>query len=82
MEIVLIENIKFDAIGLVPAIVQDAKTNEVLMMAWMNAESLHLTIESGDIGPPCRGRVSYWRVDVFLSSHEVGATPRGLPSVL
>ena len=34
--------IKFDANGLVPAIVQDAETNEVLMMAYMNAESLRL----------------------------------------
>ena len=38
--------IKFDANGLVPAIVQDADTNEVLMMAYINAESLSLTFET------------------------------------
>ena len=37
--------IKFDANGLVPAIVQDADTNEVLMMAYINAESLRLTLK-------------------------------------
>jgi phosphoribosyl-AMP cyclohydrolase len=37
---------KFDADGLIPAIVTDAKSGEVLMLAWMNAEALALTIES------------------------------------
>ena len=37
--------IKFDDKGLVPAIVQDATSGEVLMMAWMNEESLGLTLE-------------------------------------
>ena len=37
--------VKFDANGLVPAIVQDATSGEVLMMAWMNEESLGLTID-------------------------------------
>jgi phosphoribosyl-AMP cyclohydrolase len=36
----------FDADGLIPAIVTDAKSGEVLMLAWMNAEALALTIES------------------------------------
>jgi len=40
--------IKFDERGLVPAIVQDANTNEVLMMAYMNQESLRLTLEKGE----------------------------------
>jgi len=40
--------IKYDASGLVPAIVQDADTNEVLMLAYMNVESLRLTIETGE----------------------------------
>ena len=34
--------------GLIPCIVQDADTREVLMMAWMNAESLALTLERGE----------------------------------
>ena len=44
----LINEIKFDEGGLVPAIVQDANTNEVLMMAYMNQESLRLTLEKGE----------------------------------
>jgi len=38
---------RFDADGLIPAIVTDARDGEVLMFAWMNAEALALTIESG-----------------------------------
>jgi len=39
--------LKFDDKGLVPAIVQDAATGEILMMAWMNAESLARTLDRG-----------------------------------
>ena len=39
---------KFDTKGLIPAIVQDAETNEVLMMAYMNEEALRLTLEKGE----------------------------------
>ena len=39
--------IKFDAQGLVPAVVQDAKTNAVVMLAYMNKETLKLTLETG-----------------------------------
>jgi phosphoribosyl-AMP cyclohydrolase / phosphoribosyl-ATP pyrophosphohydrolase len=52
--------IKFDARGLVPAIVQDASTNEVLMMAYMNAESLHLTLETGETYFWSRSRGELW----------------------
>jgi phosphoribosyl-AMP cyclohydrolase len=45
---VLSSEIKFDTNGLIPAIVQNAETKEVLMMAYMNAESLRLTLESGE----------------------------------
>jgi len=44
----LLNEIKYDANGLVPAIVQDAETKEVLMMAYMNAESLRMTTEKGE----------------------------------
>ena len=43
-----IEKIKFDERGLIPAIVQDARTHEVLTLAYMNAESLKLTQESNE----------------------------------
>ena len=38
----------YNEAGLIPCIVQDADTHEVLMMAWMNAESLTLTLERGE----------------------------------
>lgn len=60
METVLINNIKFDTNGLAPAIVQDAGTNEVLMMAYMNAESLRLTIETGETWFWSRSRGELW----------------------
>jgi phosphoribosyl-AMP cyclohydrolase len=52
--------IKFDPNGLVPAIVQDADTKEVLMMAYMNAESLSLTFETGEAHFWSRSRGELW----------------------
>ena len=52
--------IKYDANGLVPAIVQDGETKEVLMMAWMNAESLRLTVETGETVFWSRSRGELW----------------------
>jgi len=60
METILIEKIKFDTNGLIPAVVQDAETKEVLMMAWMNAESLRLTIEMGETRFWSRSRNELW----------------------
>jgi phosphoribosyl-AMP cyclohydrolase len=45
----------------VPAIAQDAKSGDVLMMAWMNAESLRRTLKSGDVVYWSRSRQSLWR---------------------
>lgn len=56
----LLSEIKFDADGLVPAIVQDAETNEVLMLAYMNAESLRLTLETGETWFWSRSRGELW----------------------
>jgi len=56
----LLNEIKYDANGLVPAIVQDAGTKEVLMMAYMNAESLRLTIETGETVFWSRSREELW----------------------
>ena len=44
----IISELKFGPDGLIPTIAQDAATGEVLMVAWMNAESLRLTIETGE----------------------------------
>ena len=40
--------LKFDTNGLIPAVCQDASNGEVLMVAWMNAEALHLTQTTGE----------------------------------
>jgi phosphoribosyl-AMP cyclohydrolase len=57
---VSLPEIKFDASGLVPAIVQDAETNEVLMLAYMNRESLQLTLERGETYFWSRSRRELW----------------------
>ena len=46
------DTLTYDANGLIPAIAQDHQSGEVLMMAWMNAESLRRTLETGS--------VTYW----------------------
>ena len=60
METVEIENLKFDANRLIPAIVQDAETDQVLMMAYMNVESLQLTLETGETWFWSRSRCELW----------------------
>jgi phosphoribosyl-AMP cyclohydrolase len=57
----LMDEIRYDAHGLVPAIVQDVSTKDVLMMAWMNAESLRLTMETGEAWFWSRRRNELWR---------------------
>lgn len=56
----LLNEIKYDAGGLVPAIVQDAETNEVLMLAYMNAEALRLTRKTGETWFWSRSRSELW----------------------
>lgn len=53
--------IRWNADGLVPAIAQDAATGDILMMAWMNAESLRLTAEEGQAVYWSRSRGKLWR---------------------
>ena len=57
---VSLSEIKFDANGLVPAIMQDAETKQVLMMAYMNQESLRLTLEKGETIFWSRSRQELW----------------------
>ena len=54
------DKIKFDASGLIPAIVQDADTKDVLMLAYMNKESLQLTMEKGETVFWSRSRKELW----------------------
>jgi len=56
----LLNEIKYDANGLVPAIVQDAETKEVLMMAYMNKVSLALTLGTGETVFWSRSRRELW----------------------
>ena len=57
---VSLSEIRFDANGLVPAIVQDVETKEVLMLAYMNRESLQLTMEKGETYFWSRSRKELW----------------------
>ena len=50
----------YDGRGLLPAIAQDADTGEVLMLAWVNAESLQRTLDSGNMTYWSRSRQSFW----------------------
>jgi phosphoribosyl-AMP cyclohydrolase len=54
------KKLKFDKQGLIPAIIQDYKSNEVLMLAFMNRESLRRTIKSGRTCFWSRSRKEYW----------------------
>jgi phosphoribosyl-AMP cyclohydrolase len=53
--------VRYNADGLVPAIVQDAKTGQVLMFAWMNAETLRMTFAEGRTVFWSRSRREVWR---------------------
>lgn len=55
-----IDKLKFDEKGLIPAIIQDVKTNEVLMVAYMNKESLRLSLGSGKATFWSRSRNKLW----------------------
>ncbi|HAX61626.1 MAG TPA: phosphoribosyl-AMP cyclohydrolase [Elusimicrobia bacterium] len=52
--------LKFDEKGLIPAIIQDAKTKEVLMLAYMNAESIRRTLKTGKTWFYSRSRKKFW----------------------
>ena len=56
----LIDDVRFDARGLVPAIVQDAATGEVLMLAYMNRESLTQTLATSETWFWSRSRGELW----------------------
>ncbi len=57
----VIDRIAFDEKGLVPAIAQQHDSGEVLMLAWMNAESIRETLTSGQVCYWSRSRKSLWR---------------------
>ena len=55
-----IDSLKFNDAGLIPAIIQEEGTGRVLMMAWMNADSIRDTIETGKTHFWSRSRQKYW----------------------
>ncbi|WP_347268513.1 phosphoribosyl-AMP cyclohydrolase [Paracoccus sp. (in: a-proteobacteria)] len=53
-------SLKYDTNGLIPAIAQDHRSGEVLMMAWMNAQSVQKTLEDTRVTYWSRSRQSFW----------------------
>ena len=52
--------LKYNEVGLIPAIAQDASTGEVLMMAWMNVDAVEKTLETRRVTYWSRSRQSFW----------------------
>jgi len=52
--------LRYDEKGLIPAIAQDAANGDVLMMAWMNQESVRRTLETGKVTYWSRSRQAFW----------------------
>jgi phosphoribosyl-AMP cyclohydrolase len=70
------DQLKFDANGLIPAIIQEQKTGRVLMMAWMNRASLEKTIETGKTHFWSRSRQKFW-----MKGEEPAATRRQVKDI-
>lgn len=54
------QSLRYDENGLIPAIAQDHETGQVLMMAWMSAEAVQRTLETGRVTYWSRSRQSFW----------------------
>ncbi|MEW6162854.1 MAG: phosphoribosyl-AMP cyclohydrolase [Nitrospirota bacterium] len=57
----MIPELRYDDKGLIPAIIQDAESGEVLMLAYMDKKSLEMTLETGLTHFWSRSRQRYWR---------------------
>ena len=57
----VIERLRFDDAGLIPAIAQSHETRAVLMLAWMNADAVRETLETGRVCYWSRSRQTLWR---------------------
>ncbi len=53
-------SLRFDDRGLIPVVAQDVRTQEVLMLAWMNADAVAKTLESGRVTYWSRSRNAFW----------------------
>jgi phosphoribosyl-AMP cyclohydrolase len=56
-----LDNLTFNASGLIPVVTQDQRTGKVLMLAWMNREAIEKSLASGDMTYWSRSRQAYWR---------------------
>ena len=67
--------LKLDVKGLIPAIIQDVKDDEILMLGYMNKESLKRTLSSGDVWFYSRSRQELWHKGAtsgnFLRVHSI-----------
>ena len=54
------QSLVYDARGLIPVVAQDHRTDEVLMVAWMNAEAVVRTLETGRVTYWSRSRAAFW----------------------
>ena len=61
-----LDQIRFNEAGLIPAIAQDYLDGTVLMMAWMNCESLQKTLETEEVWYWSRSRQELWHKGLFL----------------
>jgi phosphoribosyl-AMP cyclohydrolase len=62
--------LKFNEAGLLPVIAQDAKTLDVLMLAWMNAESIAQTLRTGKVTYWSRSRQEFWVKGATSGHHQ------------
>lgn len=63
-------SLTFNDAGLIPAIAQQADTGEVLMLAWMNAESVARTLETGQVTYWSRSRQDFWVKGATSGHHQ------------
>ena len=66
-----IDGLKFDSNGLIPAVVQDVENGEVLMVAFMNRESLARTVETGKATYWSRSRRQFWVKGETSGNHQI-----------
>ena len=76
-----ISRISFNSEGLVPAIVQEESSGKVLMMAWMNEESLRETLSTGRTWFWSRSRQEYWCKGETSGDRPVSYTHLTLPTI-
>ncbi len=62
--------LKMNDAGLIPAIAQDAETGDVLMMAWMNAEAIERSLQSGRVTYWSRSRAEFWVKGETSGNHQ------------